>query len=265
MKKRIFGCLSLVMAMSMARAHDTWLMPERFVATPGATLRFDLTSASGFTGPESAINPERVERAFCRVGNEVIELTVAGLAERSLGFTATFSRPSVVVVAVDLKPKILELSPDKIELYLREIHAGEALRALWAAIPEPRRWRERYSKHTKTFVRIGEPGSEETNWSQPVGAALEIVPERNPSILRAGDVLSVRVLRAGIPMVGFALGFVAAGEIREHVVFTDRDGRAQATLDASGAWLIHGTDLRRVVSGELEWESDFATMTVDVR
>lgn len=245
-------------------AHDTWLMPERFMATPGATLRFDLTSASGFTGPELAIKPERVERTFCRLGGEVSELTVAGLGEKSLGFTATFSRPSVAVVAVDLKPRILELSPEKIELYFREIHAGEALRAVWAASPEPRRWRERYLKHTKTFVRIGEPRAEETGWAQPVGAALEIVPERNPSILKVGDVLSVLVLGAGVPMPGFAVGFVAAGELREHVVFTDKDGRAQAALDAPGAWLIHGTDLRRAASGEWEWESDFTTMTVNV-
>jgi hypothetical protein len=170
----------------------------------------------------------------------------------------------VAVVAVDLKPRVLDLSPDKIELYLREIHAGEALRAIWAAIPEPRRWRERYSKHTKTFVRIGESGAGEAGWAQPVGAALEIVPERNPSILRVGDVLSVCVLRAGVPIAGFAISFVAAGEIREHVAFTDKEGRAQATLDAPGAWLIHGMDLRRVVSGELEWESNFATMIVDV-
>lgn len=265
MKEQIFWWLALAMAATTTQAHETWLMPERFQATPGATLRFDLTSASGFTAPESAITPERVERAFYRQGKEITDLTVAGLAEKSLGFTATFTRPSVVVVAVNLKPRILELSPDKIELYFRELHAGEALRAIWAAIPEPRRWRERYSKHTKTFVRIGEPGAVETDWSVPVGAALEIVPEQNPSNLRVGNVFSVRVLRAGEPMPGFALNFVAAGEIREHVTFTDKEGRAQATLDAPGTWLVHGTDLRHVVSSDIEWESDFATMTVDVR
>ncbi len=265
MKKQIFWWLTAVMMTATTQAHDTWLMPERFAATPGATLRFDLTSAAGFNGPESATSPERVERAVYRLGSETAELTVAGLSEKSLGFTATFTRPSVVIVAVDLKPKILELSPDKIELYFREIHAGEALRAVWAAVPAPKRWREKYAKHTKTFVRIGEPGTGETAWAQPIGATLEIVPERNPALLRVGDVLSVRVLRAGVAVPGFALGFVAAGEIREHVAFTDKDGRAQATLDVPGAWLVHGTDLRRVVSSDIEWESDFATMTVDVR
>ncbi|MBC7369542.1 MAG: DUF4198 domain-containing protein [Undibacterium sp.] len=138
-----------------------------------------------------------------------------------MGFIATFSRSGVAVVGVDLKPRILELSPDKIELYFREIHAGEALRMTWAAIPEPRRWRERYSRHTKTLARVGESLAEKTDWGQPLGEALEIIPEENPTTLKAGEVLSVRVLRAGVPMPGFALGFVAVREIREHIVFTD--------------------------------------------
>jgi uncharacterized GH25 family protein len=255
MKTRIIFLAAAWLGAASLSAHDTWLMPERFSATPGATLKFDLTSASGFSGPESAIKPDRVERALFRLGAELSDLTIGAPTEKTLVFITTFSRPGVAVVAVDLKPKILELGPDKIEVYFREIHAGEALRKAWLAVREPRRWRERYAKHTKTFVRIGEPKAEDSGWAQPVGAALEIIPERNPTILKVGDALSVRVLR----------GFVAEGEVREHVAFTDSKGQAKAVLDAPGVWLIHGTDLRRVVSDELEWESDFVTMTVDVR
>ena len=265
MKKQLWFLATVMLGAVPGGAHDTWLLPERFAATPGATLRFDLTSAAAFTGPESAVSPDRVEQARFRLGAELRNLTSGGITEKTLGFTATFARPGVAVVAVDLKPKLRELSPDKIEDYFRKIYAGEALRSAWKAIPEPRRWRERYGEYTKTFVEIGEPGAEETGWAQPVGAALEIIPERNPAVLKVGDVMTVRVLRDGARLAGFALGFVAAGGTREHVVFTDSKGQAEATLDALGTWLIHGTDLRRVVSDELEWESDFVTMTVEVR
>jgi hypothetical protein len=65
--------------------------------------------------------------------------------------------------------------------------------------------------------------------------------------------------------VGFVLGYVSAGETREHVAVTDVDGRATAKLDTKGAWLVHGTDLRRVTAPDREWESDFTTMVVEVR
>jgi hypothetical protein len=164
-----------------------------------------------------------------------------------------------------LKPRLLELEPGKIEPYLREIHASESLRAAWAALPEPKRWRETYVKHAKTFVRIGEPAAGDRSWAQPLGLGLEVVPERDPTALGVGDTFAVRVLHAGEPLAGFVVGFVSAGETREHVVVTDGEGRAAAPLDVPGLWLVHGTFLRRATAAEREWDSDFTTLVVDVK
>ena len=257
---------SLVFVLLIAvHAHDTWLQPERFAATPGATLELGLTSADGFNGPDTAIKPERVAIARGRLAGEAIALTSPVAGEKALRFSVTLPRPGVAAVGVELKPRVLELEADKIETYFREIHADDAWRATWAAVPEPRRWRESYVKNAKTFVRVGEPAADERAWAQPLGLRLEIVPARDPTALRAGDALPVRVLRGGAPLRGFTIAFVSAGETREHVVVTNDEGRAQATLDARGAWLVHGTDLRRATAAELEWESDFTTMVVEVK
>jgi hypothetical protein len=260
---RVWVCAALVTA--GLRGHDTWLQPERFAVTPGAMLAFDLTSSDGFVGFQTAIIPERVARVAARLGGA--ELTAGALTatEKTLRFPVTVGRPGVMVVAVELKPRLLELEPDKIETYLREIHASDELREAWAAVPAPRRWRESYVKYAKSFVRVGEPPAEERAWAEPLGLALEIVPERDPTALKEGDALPVRVLRGGKPLAAFALGYVSAGETREHVAVTDADGRATATLDARGVWLVHGTDLRRVMAADREWESDFTTMVVEVR
>lgn len=258
----LFGTLLLAGA---TRGHDTWLQPERFAATPGAVLAFDLTSADGFNGPDTAIKPERVARAVGRLGGVEISIAAPTPAEKSLRFSATFTRPGIAVLGVALQPRPLELASEKIELYFREIHASEELRAAWAAVPEPRRWRESYVKHAKTFVRVGEPAAGDRAWVEPLGLALEIVPERDPTALQAGEEFPVRVTKNGAPFAGFMLAFVSAGETREHVVVTDAEGRASAPLDARGAWLVHGTDLRRSTTAGLEWESDFTTMVVEAR
>ena len=246
-------------------AEDTWLQAERLAATPGATGRFSLTSAAEFNGAETAIKAEGVARVACVLGGEQVALEVTGEGERALDFAAAWRRPGVAVALVELKPLVRELAAEAVERYFREIHAGEALRAEWAAVPEPRRWRERAVKSAKCFARVGEPAAEERAWAAPVGAALEIVPERDPTALRVGDELPVRVLRRGAPAAGLALSYVAAGETREYVVFTDAEGRARARLDVAGAWIVRGVELRRVSEAELEWESDFATMMVEVR
>ncbi len=266
MKSAIRFFLLVFWAAIAVRAHDTWLQPERFAATPGATLVLDLTSADGFVGLETAIKPERVARTLGRLGGGEVKLGASAPMEQSLRFPVTLTRPGVAVLGLELKPRLLELAPDKIETYFRELHAGDELREVWAAVPEPRRWRETYVKHAKTFVRVGEPAAEERGWAEPIGLGLEIVPERDPTVLREGDTLPVRVLRGGKPLAGFVIAFVSAGETREHVVVTDGEGRASARLDTTGAWLVHGTDLRRAAAtAEREWESDFTTMVLEVR
>jgi uncharacterized GH25 family protein len=207
-----------------------------------------------------------VARVVGRLGGAELKPGVTEPTDRTLRLAVTLTRPGVAVLGVELKPRDLELAPEKIETYFREIHAGDELRERWAAVPEPKKWRERYVKNAKTFVRVGEPAAEERTWAEPLGLALEIVPERDPTTVKEGEALPVRVLRGGKPLAGFLLGYVSAGETREHVAMTDADGRASAKLDARGVWLVHGTDLRRTESNlEREWESDFTTMVVEVK
>ncbi len=263
--RSIFLVLAIAAGAARAWAHDTWLQPRPTRAATGEPVAFEMTSAAGFIAPETAIKPARVSRAFGILAGERFLLSDFTLADKTLVLHANFPREGVAVLCVDLKPRLLTLAPDKIEEYLHEIHAGPGLRETWNAIPTPRQWRENYIKHAKTFVRVGTPAALNRDWAIPLGAALEIVPERDPTTLRPGEELAVRVLRSGVPFPGFNLGFVSAGEKQEHVVTTDAAGRAQARLDAVGAWMIHGTDLRRSLETDLEWESDFVTMVVETR
>ena len=252
-------------AVAGAQAQEAWLQPERFAATPGATLFLDLTGADGVEATEAAMKPERVARTEGRLGGAGLSWGVALATERTLRYPVTVTRPGVGVLGVELKPRVREREPAKIEEYLRAIHAGDEWRESWAAVPEPRRWRESGVTHAKTFVRVGEPAGDERAWAEPLGLALEIVPERDPTALRVGDGLPVRVLRGGKPFAGFVLAYVSAGETREHVVVTDGEGRATAPLDAAGVWRVQGTDLRRVTAADREWESEVTTMVVVVR
>lgn len=92
----------------------------------------------------------------------------------------------------------------------------------------------------------------------------EIVPEADPTALRAGDVLPVRVLRAGAPAAGFVVGARHEADAHPAFVRTGVDGRARVPLPRAGRWLLNGTDLRHVAERDLTWRSDFATVTLAV-
>lgn len=261
---RIAATLLLLMALpASSLAHDTWLIPDHFVVTRDASVLLDLTSGMAFPALETSIKPDRVAAARCRLAGHTFEITTRSLEPRSLRFRTRLAEPGVATFWVELKPRALQLTAAQVREYLDEIDATVAIRKAWADAKKPRRWREVYTKHSKTFVRVGNERSDRL-WAEPVGMRLEIVPEKDPTTLRAGDELPVRVLRDGAPMREFPLGLVFEKNSHGKTQKTDADGRATFRLDRKGRYLIRGTDLRKASQAGVDWESDFTTLTLSV-
>ena len=183
--------------------------------------------------------------------------------EKSLRLNAHLVDGGVATLWVELKPRSIELTPDQVQGYLEEIGASEEIRSVWANSTDPKRWREVYSKHSKTFVRVGEAETDRS-WAEAVGGGLEIVPETDPTTLRVGDELSVRLLRRGTAAPNIQIGIIREGEPESEVRLTDPDGQAAFVLARPGRWLLRATDLRPSAKQEVDWESDFATLTIEV-
>ncbi|MBS0657169.1 MAG: DUF4198 domain-containing protein [Verrucomicrobia bacterium] len=240
-------------------AHDTYLVPSTFDPTPNTPLHFDLTSGMTFPKLDVAVKPERVQTAKLRLGATTIDLSPAA-APQSMRFDATLATAGLATVGVTLKPRTLEMEMSKVGHYLDEISATPDIRK---RARKQKRWKESYVKHSKTFVEAtADPA--DRSWSQPLGLGLEIVPERSPLSLEPGEEFPVRVLRQGQPLAGFALNLVVAGQTRGITRRTDANGRATFRIRQQGLHLLRGTDLRPA-SGEVDWESDFTTLTLRVK
>jgi uncharacterized GH25 family protein len=209
-----------------------------------------------------AIKPRRVDSAKCRLNGKTFDMSRSSAA-KSLAFHIRLPDRGVATLWVELKPNSLELTPKQVEEYLDEINAPPALRQSVKSAGGTKRWREVYSKHAKTFVSVGE-ASADRSWAEPIGMALEIVPEKNPTTLRAGDDFPVRVLRNGSPLPNFSLGIVREGNSLSEFQTTDAEGRVTFQLGRSGKWLLRATELRPSNKPATEWESDFATLTIEV-
>lgn len=257
--------LSLLAALTtVAIAHDTWLVPERFVATPNSSVLLDLTSGMAFPILETSIKPERIDRAQCRLAGQTVALSDLSSAPKSLRFRARMTDVGIATFWVELKPRSLALTPKQVQEYLDEIDAPATVRQQWTNAKLPRQWREVYTKHAKTFVAVGDSPADRS-WAEPVGMSLEIVPETDPTRLRRGDEFSVRVLENGAPLADFPIGFVREGRSKALIRKTDSEGRVKTRLATSGRWLLRGTKLRKATQPEVDWESDFTTLTVKVK
>ncbi|MBA2271057.1 MAG: hypothetical protein H0W20_10750 [Chthoniobacterales bacterium] len=92
----------------------------------------------------------------------------------------------------------------------------------------------------------------------------EVVPEKDPTTLRAGDEFLVRVLKDGQP---FRRLLPQRGERRRGKGRNAKDGfadRVASKLEREGRWLFRGTDIRKSNKPDVDWESDFAMLTLEV-
>ena len=261
---RIFApAAGSLLCLGLAFGHDTWLIPDRFHLAPSETVLLDLTSGMAFPALEIGPKRERIQAVWCRLGHRTFELNEFEPAVKSLRIKGVLSESGVAVFWVKSPPKEIELKPAQVQEYLEEIDAPAAVRRQWTEAKTPKRWRESYSKHSKTFVRVGDPGTD-TSWHDAVGMFLEIVPEKDPTALRAGDEFPIRVLKDGKPLGDFSVGIVAEGEAKGSMQKTDAGGAATFRLDRSGRCLLRGTELRKSTKKDIDWESDFTTLTIEV-
>lgn len=265
--KRLLLVVAFVSVAWPAAAHDTWLQPRRSSVLPGTIAQIDLSSGARFATPETAIKQERIESARARLNGKTIDITQRAPEKKSLELRVALSDPGVAALWLTLAPKSIELNPKQVRHYMDEIDAPPLLFQAWYAEKKSKQWREIYTKHAKTFVLVGRSGrtNSDRSWSQPVGMALEIVPEKNPTALHAGDDFPVRVLKKGAPLADFALGIVHEGNSSRSFKKTDAEGRAVFKLPRAGKWLLRGTDLRASTKPGADWESDFTTLLIEVQ
>ena len=264
MRSAVLAILLLALPV-FADAHDTWILPSRWSVPAGAPLVVDLTSAMNFPRPDSAAHPDRLVDRKVRLGGVVSSLAVSpgGTGAKALRLTATRQGAGLATLWITTRPRTLDLKPNEVEEYLREVGASETIGEQWRCSPD-RSWRETYVKVAKTFVRVGGT-SKDDSWGEVVGASLELVPTSDPTRVTAGEELGFVVRVNGEPQGGVAVGAVGGTGATSTLTRSDASGAVRFRLDQSGPWLFRATVIRPAQGRPGEWESVFTTVTVSVK
>lgn len=256
-------CIAAAMS-SRASAHDLWLVADTTASTGKTTI---VRANSGMDFPNSVHAPDPA--AFLRrlavdpSGNE-IAVVAAGQEEKSGLLRFQPIAPGMHIVAVETMPKLITLDAEKFNEYLVADGLPHIyrLRAQEKSLDQP--GRERYSKFPKTLLQVGDAAVGDP--SRVVGLTLEIVPIGNPTSLKIGDTLRVRVLFRSKPLADANLGWdhPGDGEPPGGTVRTDTNGEALVPVARSGLMAIRLTHMTRPRAKDFEWESFWATLTFRV-
>jgi len=280
---RRFFALAIVTVIPAAilLAHDFWLVPDAFVITPGGRLAVSGQTSSLFPTSLSAVSPDRIVAARVVTADTVVALTSASISGVSMRLGYRPTKAGQHVIGVQLAPRTVRESPASFKRYLDLEGAPEA-RARYereGLLPADGRdsLTRRYAKYGKTFVEVGRGARA---YESALGHPLEFMPLDDPSALRVGDTLHVRLVMLGRAVSDgrFHLGSIQMGatQLRDTLAArrsasqdvsgtTDADGHAAVVMTRAGLWNLRTIQILPALKGSgADWDVHWATMVFAV-
>jgi uncharacterized GH25 family protein len=252
--------LALIQTALPAMAHEFWLDPSTYHPKVGAPVAISIRVGQFFKGNSYPFIREEFHR-FVAVDARG-ETPVKGVDGDDPAVTMTFPRPGLVVLAHYSTQETLVFETwDKFEAYLK-LEGLDHIADLHRRQGKPlSKITEVYSRCAKLLLDVGSGGGED----RAVGMPLELVAERNPYRLGAGEKLPVRLLYQGKPIAGVQITAISkADPTKRHNFRTDAAGRAEIAVPAAGPWLLNAVHMIAPAAGEkAHWSSLWASLNFD--
>lgn len=241
-----------------AAAHEFWLEPANYVPKSGETVPIKIVIGQNFKGNSYPFIREEYKK-FVAI-DAAGEKPVKGVDGDDPAIKPKFTVPGLVVFAHYSTPEPLEFETwEKFESYLK-MEGLDHIASQHKQQSKPATGiKETYSRCAKLLMNVGKPGGSD----RLTGMPLELVAERNPYELQAGETLPVRLFFNGKPIQGIQVtAFTKSDPDKRQHVRTDADGRAAIVLNSSGPWLLNAVHMMEPGPQEkAHWSSLWASLT----
>lgn len=244
-------------------AHDLWIEPTTFSPERGQIVGMKLRLGQDLLGDPVPRDPALINQFIVEDGSG--RNSVYGRDGADPAGLLRVARPGLLIIGYHSNPSTVELTADKFNKYLKE-EGLDAVAALRASRNETgASARELFSRCAKSLVLSGSPSK--TQGDRLLGFPLELVAERNPYALRAGEDLPVRLVYKNRPLAGaLVIAMNRLNPSEKLSARTDTTGRVRFRLRPGGMWLVKAVHMIPAPAGtNARWESFWASLTFELR
>lgn len=259
----VISALILLGTAGTLLAHDLFLKLDSYFVPPGANLVVRVLNGT-FTKSEGAVAKDRVRDITVMAPAGLTQLdTTAWAAQGDTSLLAVSTRESgTYVIGASLRPLEITLEAKEFNAYLEHDGVPDVLAARRKANELNLPARERYSKHVKALVQVGDRRTD--GYQTAFGYPAELIPLDNPYILKPGGMLRVRAVVDGEPVANQLV--IAGGHTTERAARTDSAGVARIRISSPGAWYVKFIYMQPAAGDStIDYESKWATLTFGVR
>jgi len=260
---RTLGVAAIVLGGPPLAAHDMWIEPATFSPGAGQIVGVRLRVGQDLLGDPLPRDPTLINEFL--VQDAAGRLPIVGRdGADPAGFLRAVS-PGLLIIGYRSNPSSIEQTADKFNRYLKEegLDAIAALRA--RRNQSDAKAHEIFSRCAKSLLISGTPS--ETEGDRALGFTLELVAERNPYAIRAGQDLPVRLTYENRPLAGaLVVAMNRLNPSEKLTARTDQAGRVRFRLNYGGMWLIKAVHMVEAPRGaNAEWASYWASLTFELK
>jgi hypothetical protein len=247
-----------------ALAHDFWMQTKGFQFPAPAAAPFVVLVGHGPARERWAGDPARV--VFLRsFGPDGMQDHRGDLREgQGSNGALRFTQPGTYVVAMQTTPAESDLPALRYTSYATEEGLTIPLALRVRTGQSDTDGREIYSRRVKALIQVGNAKGAQPQVTRRIGLSLEIVPERDPYLLKPNERLPVRVYFEGRPLDGALVKLTNLDFDTRPVEMhrSDAAGRTSFAVPDHGAWLVNVIWSKPIKGNpRADFETTFSSLT----
>lgn len=262
----------------IAQAHEFWFEPLTVSLAAGDTARLDLRVGEFFEGePMGFSAPQTIGlRQYTASGSKDLRALLPPPSQSAVAtLNLPLPAPGSYLFAFDSQPNQISLPAGTFHAYLHDEGLDFIKKQREAAGSAEKPGRERYRRHVKTLLRVGDAASAGTTtaaaadktYATRTGQRLEIVPSNDPLAMKPGDALGLQVWFDDKPLAGALLKAWnrQSGQTLIIRAKTSVDGKATFNLPYAGGWMISVVHMVPAKGAkDIDWDSLWGNLSFNL-
>ena len=267
--KKLGGLLLLLTIAFTFSAHELFLKTDSHFLKPNTASQLYLFNGT-FDTSENEITRDRIVNAKIIGPDYLFEPTEKNYMDKDkityLNFTT--GEAGTYVAGISTLPRILEMEAKAFNEYLDHEGLEGTIADRKAANIMNKGAKERYSKHVKALLQVGDATS--IDFMKPMNYPIEFVPLNNPYEIRLGDAVAFKLLRDGKPLANHIVHYSTSMPVQdahdnENSTQTNNNGLVTIKPTAKGKWYVATIHMEEKSGDTVDYESNWATLTFEVK
>ena len=259
-KLTFFTCILLFVLPVLA--HEFWLQPQRYNFSRGEEINIRFKVGEGFAGDNWSGNQEKVNELKLYY-NDIIDDLKLGLGkDAGDSLQVSIFEETTAMFTFNSVNSFIELDAPKFNEYLLEDGLNSAIDYRKQNNETDSAGREFYQRSVKTIVQVG---TKKTDiYKKQTTLPVDIIPLSNPYELTNNQILQVKILYKGLPLVNtkIRIWHKLLGTVTDSSFMSNADGEISFPVETNGEWMVSCVHMIQLTDNpKAQWQSYWGSVT----